>query len=156
MEYVFTILMQNRKFLYGILRKTPRELLFTIPDGFRNHIYWNIAHIVVTQQLITYGLSKLPMEVDAQWVARYRKGTVPDTTPISEEEMATLENMLFSTLEQTQEDYRIGRFKEYEAYTTSAKVTLSSVEEALQFNLYHEGLHLGAILGLQKALGISL
>ena len=151
MEYLFTILLQNRKFLYSFLRKTPREDLFKIPEGFRNHIYWNIAHVVVTQQLITYGLSKLPMHVSAELVAKYRKGTIPGRKEATDEEISELQQLLFSTLEQTQADYHEGRFKEYEAYTTSANVTLSSVEEALAFNVYHEGLHLGAILALQKA-----
>ncbi|MCE2613424.1 DinB family protein [Flavobacteriaceae bacterium D16] len=152
MDYLFTILLQNRKMLYAILRKTPRETLCTIPEGFRNHIYWNIAHVVVTQQLITYGLSNLPLQVDADLVAKYRKGTLPQTDPVSEQEIEQLQESLFSTLEQTQRDYQDGRFKEYKSYTTSANVTLSSVEDALAFNVYHEGLHLGVILGLQKAL----
>ena len=152
MEYLFTILLQNRKFLYSILRKTPKEALFEIPEGFRNNIYWNIAHVVVTQQLITYGLSKLPLQVGAEWVAKYRKGTTPAMDQVSEDEILELQQLLFSTLEQTQQDYQEGRFKQYEAYTTSANVTLTSVEEAMAFNVYHEGLHLGAILALQKAI----
>ena len=153
MEYLFNILLQNRKMLYAILRKTPREALFQIPEGFRNHIFWNIAHVVVTQQLITYGLSNLPMRVSAEWVAKYRKGTIPGADEVSEEEITELQELLFSTLEQTQHDYKEGLFKEYNEYTTSAKVTLGSVEDALAFNVYHEGLHLGAILSLQKAIG---
>lgn len=152
MEYLFTILLQNRKFLYSVLRKTPKEALFQIPSGFRNHIYWNIAHVVVTQQLITYGLSNLPMNVNAELVAKYRKGTTPVTEEVSEEEILQVQELLFSSLEQTQRDYEEGLFKDYQAYTTSANVTLSSVEEAMAFNVYHEGIHLGAILALQKAL----
>lgn len=152
MEYLFTILLQNRKFLYTVLRKMPREALFEIPDGFRNHIYWNIAHVLVTQQLITYGLSNLPLQVDADLVAKYRKGTFPQTDAVSEEEIEKLQELLFTTLEQTEQDYQEGRFKEYQPYTTSANVTLTSVEDALAFNVYHEGLHLGAILALQKAI----
>jgi hypothetical protein len=65
-----------------------------------------------------------------------------------------LQKLLFSTLEQTQQDYHEGRFKEYESYTTSANLSLNSIEDALAFNVYHEGLHLGAILSLQKTLAI--
>ena len=49
-----------------------------------------------------------------------------------------------------QEDYGKGLFKGYTEYTTSANVTLSSVDDAIIFNVYHEGLHLGAILSLMK------
>ncbi len=152
MDYLFTILIQNRKMLYTILRKTRREDLFTIPVGFRNHLYWNIAHVVVTQQLITYGLSNLPLKVPKDWVARFSKGTVPLADPVPDGEISMLEDLLFSTIEETKRDYEDGRFETYKAYTTSAGVTLGSVEEATAFNVYHEGLHLGALLALQKAL----
>ena len=152
MDYLFTILIQNRKMLYAILRKTRREDLFTIPKGFRNNLYWNIAHVVVTQQLITYGLSNLPLQVPQDWVKRYSKGTIPLTDPVPEEEISLLEDLLFSTIEQTKSDYENGVFENFQEYSTSAGVTLGSVEEATSFNVYHEGLHLGALLALQKAI----
>lgn len=152
MEYLFTILIQNRKFLYAILRKTRTEDLFKIPQGFRNHLYWNIAHVVVTQQLITYGLSNLPLQVPTDWVDRYAKGTVPKNEPVPDSEITQLEELLLGTMEQTREDYRNGIFKTYNPYTTSTSVKLGSVEEATAFNVYHEGLHLGAVLALQKAI----
>ncbi len=151
MEYLFTILIQNRKFLYAILRKTRSEDLFIIPEGFRNNLYWNIAHVVVTQQLITYGLSNLPLQVPSDWVERYSKGTIPNDKPVSDSEMKQLQELLLATIEKTREDYRNGIFKTYKPYTTSTSIQLGSVEEALSFNLYHEGLHLGAVLALQKA-----
>jgi len=152
MEYLFTILIQNRKFLYAILRKTRTEDLFVIPEGFRNHLYWNIAHVVVTQQLITYGLSDLPLKVPPDWVERYAKGTVPDNEAVPDSEITQLEELLLTTIEQTREDFRNGIFKTYKAYTTSTGVRLGSLEEALAFNVYHEGLHLGAVLALKKAI----
>ena len=152
MEYLFTILIQNRKFLYAILRKTRTEDLFVIPEGFRNHLYWNIAHVVVTQQLITYGLSDLPLQVPTDWVERYSKGTVPNSVAVPDSEIAQLEELLLATIEQTREDFRNGIFKTYKPYTTSTSVQLGSLEEALAFNVYHEGLHLGAVLALKKAI----
>ncbi len=152
MEYLFTILIQNRKLLYAILRKTRTEDLFIIPEGFRNHLYWNIAHVVVTQQLITYGLSNLPLQVPKDWVERYAKGTVPGNEAVSDSEISQLEEWLLATIEQTREDYKKGIFKTYKPYTTSTGVQLGSVEDALAFNVYHEGLHLGAVLALKKAI----
>ncbi|WP_273273963.1 DinB family protein [Maribacter polysiphoniae] len=151
MERLFDITLQNRKALYSILTKTPKELLLKIPSGYRNNIWWNIAHVVVTQQLLVYKLSGLDMKVADQLVDKFRKGTVPDGKA-TEEELDAIKGFLFSSIEWTQEDYENGVFKNFNEYTTSANVTLKNVEDAIAFNLFHEGLHLGVVLSLEKVL----
>lgn len=149
MEKLFNITLQNRKILYKFLHDTPREQLLKIPDGYRNNIWWNIAHVVVTQQILVYKFSGLPMRVSDELVDKFRKGTVPDGTA-TDEEIEIITGFLFSTIEWTEEDYEKGLFKSYDSYTTSVNITLDSVEDAIAFNIYHEGLHLGAILSLFK------
>jgi hypothetical protein len=149
MENLFDVTLQNRKNLAYLMDHTPREQLLRIPEGHRNNIWWNIAHVVVSQQGLVYNLSNLPMLVSQELVGKYRKGTVPDGTA-TEAEIDAIRDLLMSTIEQTREDYRKGRFKEYVEYTTSARVTLRKVEDAIAFNLFHEGLHMSVILALQK------
>ncbi|WP_209401572.1 DinB family protein [Pseudozobellia sp. WGM2] len=149
MKNILKTTLQNRKLLYKILDKTPREQLLQIPEGFRNNIWWNIAHVVVTQQLLVYKFSDLQMRVSQEFIEKFKKGTVPDGTA-SEEEIKEIAAFLLSTIEWMEEDYNNGLFKEYNSYTTSMNVTLNDVDDAIAFNLFHEGLHLGAILALQK------
>ncbi|MGB5227596.1 MAG: DinB family protein [Eudoraea sp.] len=151
MEKIFDITLQNRKILYKILKRTPAELLFEIPEGYRNNIWWNIAHIVATQQILVYKFSNLPTRIDDSLVQKFRKGTLPDISP-TDEELDHIAAFLLSTAEWAQEDYENGVFKEYNEYKTSTKVILRNVEDALSYNLYHEGLHLGVILSLEKIL----
>lgn len=151
LKNVLETTLQTRKILYKILDKTPKQLLLKIPDGYRNNIWWNIAHVMVTQQLLIYKRSNLQMRVPQELVDKFRKGTVPDGTA-TDEEIKMVSAFLFSTLEWTKEDYENGLFQEYDLYETSAKVVLENVEDATVFNLFHEGLHLGVVLSLQKAL----
>lgn len=151
MEKIFDITIQNRKILYKILKGTSPNLLFEIPEGYRNNIWWNIAHIVATQQILIYKFSNLTPRIDDSLIQKFRKGTLPDLPP-TDEEIDQIGGFLFSTAEWTQQDYENGIFKEYNEYTTSTKVVLSNVEDALKFNLFHEGLHLGVILSLDKIL----
>lgn len=143
--------LQNRKNLQYILNNTSTEDLLKIPVGFRNNIWWNIAHVLVTQQLLVYKLSGQQIRVPEEFVDKFKKGTVPDGTA-TEKEIRTIDDLLISTIEWTQEDYETGLFKNYHEYTTSAKVTLRNVDDAISFNLFHEGLHLGSILALRKML----
>ena len=149
MENIFNTTLQNRKLLYKILDNTPREQLLEIPKGFRNNIWWNIAHVVVTQQLLVYKFSRLQVRIPEQFVEKFKKGTVPDGSA-TDAEIKEIGDFLISTAESAKEDYGNGLFKNFNEYTTSLKVTLRSVEDAITFNVFHEGLHLGAILGLQK------
>ncbi|MCK0147491.1 DinB family protein [Arenibacter sp. F26102] len=149
MENAFNITLQNRKRLHKFLKETPIELLLQIPDGYRNNIWWNIAHVVVTQQLLVYKFSGQPMRIDDALVEKFKKGTVP-TGMATDKELQLVEDLLMPTVTWMQEDYGKGIFKGYNEYTTSANVTLCNVEDAIMFNVYHEGLHLGAILSLLK------
>lgn len=151
MEKLFNITLQNRKILYKFLKDTPREQLLKIPTGYRNNIWWNIAHVVVTQQILAYKFSGLPMRISDELVDKFMKGTVPDGTA-TDEEIEMITGFLFSTIEWTQEDYHKGSFKTYNSYTTSVNITLDSVEDAMAFNIFHEGIHLGAILSLLKVI----
>lgn len=151
MEHAFEITLQNRKKLYQILKETPKEQLLAVPDGFRNNIWWNIAHVLVTEQLLVYKLGGQPMRLDEALVDKYKKGTQPNGAP-TDEELQEVAELLLSTVDWMREDYGKGIFNGYNEYTTSANVTLKSVEDAIMFNVYHQGLHLGAIISLLKVL----
>lgn len=149
MEKIFDTTLQNRKLLYKILDNTPKAQLLEIPTGFRNNIWWNIAHVVVTQQILIYKFSGLKVRVPEPYIEKFKKGTVPDGKA-TDEEMKEIAGFLISTSDWAKEDYESGLFKDFSSYTTSLNVTLTNVEDAMTFNVFHEGLHLGSILALQK------
>ncbi|MGB1312136.1 MAG: DinB family protein [Bizionia paragorgiae] len=151
MTFAFDITLKNRALLKSILENYSLEDLNKVPDGFKNNLIWNIAHTVVTQQLLVYNLSGLPMNVSDDMVAKYKKGTKTEHVA-SQEEVDEIKSLLFSTVEQMATDYYNQRFKTYTAYTVSTNSTLRNVEDAIAFNNFHEGIHLGYILALKKSL----
>ena len=153
MKQLFTITEKNRKILYNYLVKTAPEQLYKIPEGFNNNIWWNIAHVVVTQQKLVYGLSGLPLNISNELVINYQKGTSPKGTP-EKGEVAEIEKLLFELPEKTVADYKKGIFQNFKTYMTSPKVELNSVEDAIAFNVFHEGLHLGSIMALSRAVKV--
>ncbi|TMM59228.1 DinB family protein [Maribacter algarum] len=150
MKNVFEQALQLRKGFYHILKTMPKEELLEIPTGFNNNIWWNIAHIVVTQQILVYKLSGVPMEIPQEFVDKFKKGTTPDGTA-TDEEIESVKKLLFTTVEKTMEDYDAGLFKNFKKYPTSAGVTLKSVDESISFNQFHEGLHMGSVFALRRA-----
>jgi hypothetical protein len=49
------------------------DQLNTIPEGYSNNLIWNIAHIIVVQQMLVYKLSGLPMMISDEMVEKYKK-----------------------------------------------------------------------------------
>ena len=153
MRNVLEQTLQVRKGFYSILKNTPREELLKIPKGFNNNIWWNIAHVVATQQILMYKLGGRPLCIPEELVEKFKKGTVPDGMA-TDDEIEQVKKLLFSTVEEAITDYDNGLFSSYNEYTTSANVTLKNVDDAIPFNFFHEGLHYGSILALQKAVNL--
>ena len=151
MKNVLEQTLQIRKGFYQILKSTPEAELLKIPNGFKNNIWWNIAHVVVTQQLLVHKMSNVQLSVSQELVDKFKKGTTPDGTATGEE-IELVKKLLFSTIEESIKFYETGVFKEFNEYMTSANINLSNVDDAIAFNFFHEGLHYGSILALQKAI----
>lgn len=155
MESLLYITKKTRELYVKFLTETPLEKLVEIPRGFNNNIWWNIAHVAVTQQLLVYKLSGLEPHLSEAFIHAYRKGSIPDASYVPTlEEVDRLKAALIELITRTEEDLALGVFKTYQPYLTSAGVNLQNVSEAMTFNLVHEGIHIGAIIALKKALGL--
>lgn len=151
MHYEIEIARKNRILLKGFLDSFTLEQLNKVPVGFKNSIIWNIAHTIATQQILIYRLSNLEMQLPQAFIDRFKKGTKHEVD-LTKDEVDYIKRILFSTLDQTELDYNNGRFKTYQDYTVSTGSTLTNVDQAFAFNNFHEGIHLGYILALKKAL----
>ena len=149
MNQLFTITDTSRTMVSKILENHTLEQLNKIPEGFNNNLIWNIAHIVVTQQLLVYKFSGLPMLVSDELVQKYMKGTKPEHN-VTESEVDEIKSLLSKTIGQTKEDYENGIFKNFQEYSTSTGFILKNIEDALAFNNFHEGLHIGIMMSLRK------
>lgn len=149
MDIAFNILNTNRQIYLKMLEKYSLDQLNTIPDGFSNNIIWNIGHIVVIQQVLIYRLSGLPMYISKDLYNTYKKGSFPTGTT-TKEEVNELKDLLFSLVDKTQKDYLSNRFNIFNPYQTQTGFKLSSLDESIIFNNYHEGLHLGIVMSISK------
>lgn len=149
MNSMFAITLRNRNILENFLNNFTLDQLNKIPVGFKNNIFWNIAHVVATQQLLVYKLSKLEMLLPEEWVNEFKKETKPERN-YSQVDLDYLKDVLYSTISQTEKDYNENNFKEFINYETTNKFLLNCVEDSIQFNNFHEGMHLGIIMQMKK------
>jgi hypothetical protein len=150
MNKSFEILNVSRNNMLNAVQGLSSEQLNKIPKGFNNNIIWNLGHVLVTQQLLNYKLSGLSCNVDDSMIQTFSKGTQPPTQ-VKDEEIDFIKAELVRLPQVTNEDYNKGIFKTFKAYPTSYGIELNNIEEAITFVNVHEGLHLGYIMALKRA-----
>lgn len=151
MDAVFKVWETNRKVYLRFLQNYSVAQLNYIPEGLSNNLIWNIGHVVVVQQALVYNLSGLPMLVSQELFERYKNGSQPSSN-VSEKEIEQIQQLLMDSVEKTKVDYASDVFKNYKEYTTSTGFHLASAKDAIVFNNYHEGMHLGFMLKIKKFL----
>ena len=149
MKKKLSILSITRNNILNSIKDLSTDQLNTIPKGFGNNIIWNVAHIVVTQQLLVYKLSGVTPRISDELIEKYKKGTKA-LSNISESEIEEIKNLLLKTVNWIEEDYSNGIFKDFSEYPTSYNFVLQSTEDAIFFNNIHESLHFGYIMAMKK------
>jgi hypothetical protein len=149
MESAFKIWTKNRSIYLDLLEKYSLEQVNIIPTGFSNNLIWNIGHIVAVQQRLVYSCSGLPMNISDELLTRYKPGSKPSTTE-TQETVDLLKSLLISVISQTKNDYAQSKFVTYKEFTTLTGFHIASTKEAIEFNNYHEGMHLGFMWNIKK------
>lgn len=149
MENLLSIQLHNRKIFHYYLKQYSLEQLNKIPEGFNNNILWNIAHTMVTHQLLFYKNTGNQLQIPTEWVALFAKGSRPERD-MTAQEVKAIDAALFSTYEQFEKDLANGLFKSFSPYTTSTNMVLDSIATTQSFVLFHDGIHLGSVLALAK------
>lgn len=149
----FDVLYNVRISLLKIVDGLTLDQINTIPTGFNNNIAWNLAHLVVTQQLLCYKLGGEQCLIEDDLINQYRKGSKPNSDlQMSMESWEQWKEWFLAHVDVLKKDYESGKFKAYNTYTTSAGVTLDSIEKAIEFNNFHEGIHTGYIQALKRCI----
>ncbi|MBX9888996.1 MAG: DinB family protein [Flavobacteriaceae bacterium] len=149
MQSTFKIWETNRKLHLAFLEQLTLEQLNKIPEGFKNNLIWNIGHIITTQQGLVYRLSGLPVAISKEFHNKYKYGSVPTQTT-TQEEVDEIKELLISLIQQTKDDYDTGKFVSFTPYETHIGFHLATFQEAINFNNYHEGVHLGFMINIRK------
>ena len=142
---------RTRIFLLDSIKSLSIEDVNTIPVGFNNNIAWNLAHMVAVQQGICYVRSGKEPVTGQSFYESYKPGSKP-VKPLTEDELEEIRNLLISTLDRLVEDYDKGLFVNYEKWSSRYAIEIGSIEEAVNFLLFHEGLHFGMITALKRVI----
>ncbi len=132
-----------------------REQLLAIPAGAENNVLWNVGHIVLSHYRLIYRPCGATVPVPDTWENWFLPGSSPanwkPTGPAIDEVLAEFHGQT----DRIQTDFHNGLFKNYKAFQLKSGDSLASLDEALAFNLMHEGIHIGALIALRHQLGLA-
>lgn len=129
-----------------------RDVLYVIPEGREDNILWNVGHLLCSLSRLAYVRTGHPLPVPEHYLPLFGKGTnaLDWETPPDADEVLGAFTAMPARIEQ---DYRAGKFHDYDPLTLAPGHTIDSVEEAIAFHCFHEGLHIGRIITLKQLLG---
>lgn len=139
----------TRIYILNLVQDLTTEQLNHVPIGLNNNIIWNIAHLTATQQNMCYIRCGLDISIDKKYFSPYLSGTKPDQS-ISKQEIDIIFDLLTSSLNQFEIDYANHIFIDFEPWDKKYGIKLNSIEDAIDFVPFHEGMHLGYIMALKK------
>ncbi len=125
------------------------DQLNRVPSAFNNNIIWNIGHLTAAQQGICYQRSGLSPVLADNLVTPFRGGTRPENF-FGEQDIQQIKEAFIQSIDQLGADYAANCFIQYEAWKTRYGVEIKSIEDAIKFLPYHEGLHGGSVIALKK------
>ena len=138
---------QPRLMILSILDKFTLEQVNTIPAGFNTTIAWNLGHMLAAQYGILY--KRAGLQVDEAFYQFFKADSKPEG-PITQQQLDEIKAMMISSLDQLEKDYAAGIFGNYPTWTTRYGATIENIEQAIVFLPFHEGLHIGYIMGMRK------
>jgi len=151
LDSTFKSIHSIRKSLAFILCRLPLDMLNKIPEGHSNNIIWNAAHIIAVQQLLINRRSGTAYTEVKEITKNYRPGTYP-VADLDQKSVDEIRSRLVENAQEMESMYRSGAFNQYEPFETRTKIRLDNIEDAINFELFHNGLHLGYIMSYMNAL----
>ncbi len=148
----------TRQMIVKLLKSIPTEQADTIPPSWHNNARWHAGHLLITPALLTHGLLQEPLGVPEEFRSWFAKGTSPadwaDPAALPSyadlvDDMVPLSGRLFESVKDRGDQQLL------QPYTTSVGVVLKTPADALNFSLMHDGIHLGMLLALKRALQAS-
>jgi len=147
-EVLFQQLRDYRQETLNLVADITETMADRVPAGFTNNIRWNLGHIYLDQLLWIQHLTKEPIELPEQYQQFFAYGTRPAGWQGEPPTLDKLRERLAGQIDWIRERYG-ERLEEVFPATESGMHTIAQV---LVRTIFHEGLHIGAIQALRRAI----
>ena len=138
------------------LNATTEEQALIVPQGFNNSILWNLGHIYVAVESVMSHVEGSQAELPESYSELFGIRTSPSAWTINPPTLEELASYLEEQIKYVESTYG-DKLEEKltEPFQLNDRTTFHTYGEVLNFMIWHEGLHLGVINGIKRAIGIS-
>lgn len=147
-KVLFTQLESYRSYILGVVEKLTDEEADIIPKGFNNNIRWNLGHIYLDQYLWIQAVTKETTPVAEQFNEWFGYGSSPANFTSETPSLEELRILLKEQPSKIQEVYGDRLEEEF----PPTEMEMHTIEQVLTRTIFHEGMHLQAILDIKKLL----
>lgn len=147
-EVLFRQLKTYRSEVLDAVENVTLEETEIIPTGFNNNIRWNLGHIYLDQYLWIQAVTKEKNSVSEEFNKWFGFGTSPSDFSEDTPSLEDLKQLLRSQPDTIKEAY--GNRLEVEYKPT--EMGMHTIEQVLIRTIFHEGMHLQAIIDLIKGI----
>ncbi|GIP53908.1 DinB family protein [Paenibacillus vini] len=150
-HYLFDQLHFVRKNTMKLVVGLSEEQSEVVIEGMNNHIKWNLGHLYFVLERNAFHFIGEEMSLPDHFEELYRPGSKPGNEPYPVPSLDEITELLGGQTQRIEK--RLGKRlqeKALQSYTTSSGLLLTTVEEFLNFCLYHEGMHFEKIKWINK------
>ncbi len=137
------------------LEPIEEEVIDYIPTGYSNSIRWNLGHILIVQDQLATHFAGVESQLPSNYITLFGNRTKPSDWDIEPPSLAMLAFDLERQTQRIQET--LGHRLEEAAKKIFVRLgyEMTTIGELLNFSLHHEGIHVGIIQGLKRAIEID-
>lgn len=147
-EILFKQLESYRSTVTDVLRDVTDEEADLVPSGFNNNIRWNAGHIFHDQYLWIQVLTREKMDGIERFNDWFGFGTSPSDFCSNTPSLEQLIGLLHEQPSRIREQFGDRLEEEF----PPSEMGMHTIEQVLIRTIFHEGMHLQAILDLKKCI----
>lgn len=138
------------------LKATTEKQALEVPEGFNNSIIWNLGHIYIAVENVMAHIDGSKPEIPVGYNELFGHNTSPSTWEKEPPKLSELATYLEEQTERIAALYGDKLETQLsEPFKLNEKTVFETYGEVLNFMIWHEGLHLGVINGIKRAIGIT-
>lgn len=149
-EVLFKQLESYRSYVLSAVENITNKEAEIIPNGFNNNIRWNLGHIYLDQYSWIQAVTKENTCVPEQFHSWFGFGTSPNDFTSETPSFEQLKILLKEQPTYLKETYGDRLEREF----LPIDMNMTTIEQVLIRTIFHEGIHLQAILNLTRCIHV--